>query len=537
MSKIKISIAIGCAILICVGIMFSCNKQDNKITDQIFPNTTVEKSAIDPKYKDVAYELSEDGIKEFYKIDKVPRVSGHPEAMRNYLLQWGNEHKVNTFLDTSGCVIMDVPATSGCENYPKILLQAHFDMVGATTDSSIDMINSPIDLEYDDNTGVIHSKDYKTSIGADNGTGVVTLLELAKNKNLVHGPLRLIYTYDEETTMEGAKNLSKEILDADNIINLDGFYAGQIVYASAGSYKTLVEKQYNLEPTTDTSTIEINVDGLKGGHSAIQIAKKVINANILMRDIMDDISSNDIAFNIVDFSGGNAANAIAGSGNLKIAVNNEDKDAAIDLINNRINSAKHNCTDENVDAQFDVDVTNENESALSQTDSLEVLNILKELPYGVKKINEDEKYIPITSINIGVVKFDNGKISIYSHARSSEEATITRIAIVYEHIYKTYNYDFKLLNRYPAFEEGKDKSLLNLALNSYKDVMGVEAKALAIHVGLESSWLYNKRPDARIITVGADSTAQHSPQECFYTKSFPHYFASLAYILDNINTI
>ena len=84
MTKLRNVLCVGCVILVCVGFMCACNKQNNKITDQIFPNTVVENSKIDSKYKDVAYELSEDGIKEFYEIDKVPRVSGHTEAMRNY---------------------------------------------------------------------------------------------------------------------------------------------------------------------------------------------------------------------------------------------------------------------------------------------------------------------------------------------------------------------------------------------------------------------------------------------------------------------
>lgn len=94
-------------------------------------------------------------------------------------------------------------------------------MVGVSTDESIDMKTTPLDPVYDKDSGQIYTRDHKTTLGADDGEGIVTLLAIASNKNVVHGPLRLLFTYDEETTMQGAKELSPNVLDSSFIINVD----------------------------------------------------------------------------------------------------------------------------------------------------------------------------------------------------------------------------------------------------------------------------------------------------------------------------
>lgn len=133
-------------------------------------------------------------------------------------------NSVNATLDKSGCIYIDIPATAGKENFKNIIIQGHMDMViNAKEDyKEFDPKTTPIELEYNEDTGEIHSKDYKTNIGADDGQGLGLCLAIAKHQNeFEHGPIRLLFTYDEETTFAGAKALDASLLNADYLINFD----------------------------------------------------------------------------------------------------------------------------------------------------------------------------------------------------------------------------------------------------------------------------------------------------------------------------
>ena len=186
-------------------------------------------------------EILEGVLDEFKKLAEIPRPSKHEEKISAYLQQDLIKFGFDVTQDKFKNIIVDVPASEGCENSPLTILQAHMDMVCVADEGyDFDPLTSPVKLLRDEKFLTAEG----TSLGADDGMGIAEILYITKNffegkfENVKHGPLRLIFTVDEEQGMSGAINIHTEHFDdARFMINCDSENFGDIVVGSAGNIR------------------------------------------------------------------------------------------------------------------------------------------------------------------------------------------------------------------------------------------------------------------------------------------------------------
>lgn len=163
-------------------------------------------------------ELLESVLDEFKKLTEIPRKSGHEKAVSDYLYGYLKELGFTVYQDEVNNLVADKAACTGFEHAPLTILQGHMDMVCVAEEgAAFDPLKDPIRLnrteEYLEAVG--------TSLGADDGIGVAEAIYILKNCR-EHGPLRAIFTVDEEQGMTGAIHLDKKYLaDASYLINCD----------------------------------------------------------------------------------------------------------------------------------------------------------------------------------------------------------------------------------------------------------------------------------------------------------------------------
>lgn len=134
--------------------------------------------------------------------------------------------------DEEGNVIIDKAGSAGHEDAPRTILQAHMDMVVVWEDGmDFDPLNDTITVINDGKT----LKAKGTSLGGDDGAGVALAMSILEDETAVHGPIRAIFTVDEEDGMSGADHLDPKHLDAKYLINLDWEEFGSLCNSSAGS--------------------------------------------------------------------------------------------------------------------------------------------------------------------------------------------------------------------------------------------------------------------------------------------------------------
>ena len=406
-------------------------------------------------------------------------------------------------------------------------------MVQTSADPSIDMSKTPVDIVFDEERNCLHSRDNKTNIGADDAEGMTALMALATNKNYSHGPLRMLFTYDEETTMEGAMKVSPEVVDAKYLINIDGGPVGGAEISSAGIFKVEITDNYQLETSKLDKKLDVNINGLYGGHSGVDIAKNRMSANVVMIEGLKKLIAEGVDFQIVNISGGNATNAIPSYANFTLLVKGSDVQKANDLLTEVFNSQKEGKNDDK-DANIEISESNRgDEKALSVAETNNLVELLGDMPHGCRETDKDDSSMPTVSSNLGIINLDNGHLKIVIHSRSNINGKNEELDQQLKDTCKKHEATYTVTNWYQPWEKNKDTRINDLYMKSFRNVCDVEPVEYTTHAGLECSRFLEKNSNLNMLCLGMDVANEHMVTEALYTKSMPLFFASLVNMLEN----
>ena len=199
----------------------------------------------------------------FCTLAQIPSPSLKEEKVIEKILSIFEENGIKASKDDYGNVKAKIPATDSTKK--PLLLSSHMDVVG---DDSL--VNIRLN-------GNIIETDKTRTLGADDKAGVAAAImlaiELSKNKELKHGGLEIVFTRDEEQNMTGIHNLKMEELEAEHVLVMDADKLGQVQIAGA-----------------DYTKLTLFVEGLKGGHSGIDIDDTTrLNAAKLVAELVNEI--------------------------------------------------------------------------------------------------------------------------------------------------------------------------------------------------------------------------------------------------------
>jgi len=253
----------------------------------------------------------------FHELTQIPRPSGKEEKVREYLVKVAKDNNLEVMVDETGNVIMRRPASPGYENRKIVTLQAHMDMVPQKNmDKTFDFEKDPIQTIIDGDW----VKADGTTLGADNGIGLAAILAVLTDKNLKTGMLEALITIDEERGMTGVFGLKPNVLKGDILLNLDSEDEGEIFIGCAGGMDASITFNISREPVpAGYKAFQIEIKGLKGGHSGLDINLGRLNANKGLNRFIKYAMDNLNAL-LVSFDGGSLRNAIPREANAIILV-------------------------------------------------------------------------------------------------------------------------------------------------------------------------------------------------------------------------
>src|SRR6185369_15610793 len=192
-------------------------------------------------YKEPDMTNAIDGLKPelfwkyFAEIARIPRPSKHEERIARFVLDTAKTLGLDATQDGCGNIVVRKPASPGREQAAGICLQAHLDMVCEKNAAKVhDFLKDPIELVRKGAVLMANS----TTLGADNGVGVAANLAIMEDRSLVHGPLELLFTVDEETGLTGAQNLDPALVESRTLLNLDSEDEGVLFVGCAGGRDT-----------------------------------------------------------------------------------------------------------------------------------------------------------------------------------------------------------------------------------------------------------------------------------------------------------
>ena len=450
-------------------------------------------------------------LSEFLELAKVPRPSHHEERVSEYLFQWAKRHGLAVEKDNMNEIIIDKPASPGCENVPRVIFQAHMDMVCVCEEGvTYDPMNDPIKVIND---GVTLTAD-GTSLGADDGIGVAMCLYLLQDDTLRHGPIRAIFTTNEEDGMD-SMDIDPKYLDGDYLVNLDWETLGSLCNSCAGgdffnySHKAEWEK-----PIVGCKTLTISFSGLLGGHSGVGINKGHANALVSIATLLAMLRQGGVSYRVASFSGGQAKNAIPAFGTATVVLSAAEEDRAkaiIETFRGEFAEAFGNIEPDMVFTTAFGDTAPDR--VLTGEIGYGMVGLMTTVPNNVHTMSPFIDGLVESSANLGVVSVDDDMVRFTVFARSSVAYQATQIGVICGALANSFGFTFDSEGHVPGWAVNPNSKLTHIACDAYKHLTGTDMIVEPVHAGVECGAFAEKNPHLDMISIGPTLVDVHTPNE------------------------
>jgi dipeptidase D len=460
----------------------------------------------------------------FYDLTQVPRPSHHEEQATAFVAAYGERLGLETSVDAVGNVIIRKPATPGMEDRPGVILQAHLDMVPQKTpDSTHDFLTDPIDAYIED--GWVHAD--RTTLGADDGSGVAIIMALLADEELVHPSLEALFTTNEEDGFTGINGLAPDVLQGQYYINIDNEVEGQFLISSAGGVYADVAAAYAEEATPDGMTgLEVTLDGLRGGHSGADIDKGRGSAHQLMARLLWNAPA-ELGVRLESLVGGNQANAIPRTTTATVAVPEEQVDAFTAYVAEFAATIQHELLVTEPDLTVNVAPADVPALVMATDAQQSLIGAVYGAPQGIIRMSDSVPGLVETSGNIGVLNIADGVLDAVIYVRSAVDSARDDAAARFRSVFELGGATVTLHDAYSGWPPNPDSPLLALMTQTYQDLFDVAPAAVAIHAGLETSVAGVTYPGLDMISIGPTLLNVHSPDERWEVASTPRVYELL----------
>lgn len=467
----------------------------------------------------------------FEAISNIPRGSGNEKGISDYLLNFGKSLGLESIQDKALNVIIKKPGTKGYENAPTVIIQGHMDMVCEKNNGvEHDFEKDPLKLRIVDD--YIYATD--TTLGADNGIAVAYAMAILASNDIPHPPIEVLITTDEETGMSGAMAINKEHIDGKILINLDNEEEGYLLVSCAGGIRSTATLNIEKQDIKDKKLIKINISGLKGGHSGMDIIKERGNSNKILGRVLKGISK-EVEFNIVKLNGGSKNNAIPREAEAVITINSSDEKTVIDVIRNWNDIIGNELRTQDSGLKIEaLSIDDKEEKEFTDESTKKVVDLLYIYPNGINSKSVEIDGLVESSTNLGVLTTSDTAVEFDSAIRSSVPSLKEEIVLRSKTIVELFGGEFTTTADYPGWEYNPDSKIREICQKVHKDLYGNEAKIVAIHAGVECGLFNEKLGDLDMISFGPNLYDVHTPDEHMSISSVRNCYEYLKAILKEI---
>ena len=466
--------------------------------------------------------------KHFAAICNIPHPSHHEEKIRQYVVDFAEAQGLEYKVDEANNVYVRKPATAGMENRKGIVIQAHLDMVPQkNNDKVFDFDNDPIEAYIDGEWVTANG----TTLGADNGIGAAAILAVLEDKTLVHGEVEALFTATEETGMDGAFGLKGGLLKGDILLNLDSETEGELYVGCAGGLDANITLPYTAEAApAGYVAYSVEVKGLKGGHSGIQIGYQRANANRELFRLLNHTAS-DVRLASVD--GGGLRNAIPREATAVVLVSEADA-AAFEA---EVAQAEKTLVAEFANIEDSISVKCTKCQMPTTVIPAQVAEKLAKAvigaPNGVVKMSVEMEGLVQTSSNLARVVSDGSVVKIQCLLRSSVNSEKHALGEAIKGVFELAGATVELSGDYDGWKPNMESPILHTMLASYESLYGVKPAVMAIHAGLECGIIGGKYEGLDMISFGPTICFPHSPDEKVEIASVEKFYSFLLHTLAN----
>ncbi len=488
---------------------------------------------------------------EFKALCQIPHPSGHLDAMRSFIEYKVKQAGLQPETDAVGNILVRMPATAGWDEKAKqqgrnaddvVVLQAHIDMVPqANADTPFDFYNDSLQLR------VVEGKMMATgtTLGADNGIGVAAMLAIIDananpnpnaNSDLVHGPLELLFTVDEETGMTGVRKMQSGWIRGNQMLNLDTEQEGELMVGCAGAVDIKADFQYKLEkgiPEGDKAVC-VSISGLKGGHSGMDIHLGRGNAcKLLVRFLKHVVVTFEAR--VAAIHGDGLRNAIPREASAVLTVPAEVVDELIDEVAYYQDLYRYELRGVDEGVTFTATMVDDPEWLLPEEVQDDILNSIEAAPDGLFRYSPDLPGVVETSSNLAAIRMEqegnNGRCDVIMMVRSMNEEMKRALSSRLQSCFILGGARVEFSAAYPGWEQPLHSALPQRVRSVYQRLFGCDMKVNSVHCGLECGILHDLYPSLEIVSFGPTIHHPHSPEESVEIESVQKFWQLLLNVI------
>ncbi len=464
----------------------------------------------------------------FADVCSIPHPSGHEARLRDYVLEFARKNMLAAECDAVGNVLLSKSASTGFEDRKTVLMQGHLDMVPEkNSDYNFDFTTQAVQPVIDGD----FIKAENTTLGADNGIGIAMALAAMTDRDLQHGPLKALFTIEEETGLTGAAQVAPAFIDTDIMLNLDSEDEGQLFIGCAGGARV----DFTFTPALMSmpagfACVQIAITGLKGGHSGCDIHLGRGNALKEAAALLASLEG-DFDIFLIEILGGDKDNAIPRESFVRLAVPSEK----VNELRQKVNEFAATCFNENDPGlKFEIKETAMVDQVLKPDFAVLLIRALDACPHGVMAESSEFPGVIETSTNLAAVKDVDGKILVLTSQRSLVNKKREEITDMIIRHFAELGADSRVSSQYPGWTPHADSEILQIAKAACKRQSGKEPEIVVIHAGLECGIIGEKHPGVDMISFGPDIIGPHAPGERVSISSTVRCYDLLKDILSHI---
>ena len=466
--------------------------------------------------------------KHFAEICNIPHPSHYEDAIRAYIVKWAEELGLEHKVDEAQNVYVYKPATPGMEDRKGIILQAHTDMVPQkNNDKEFDFENDPIEAYVDGEWVTANG----TTLGADNGIGAAAILAVLEDDTIAHGEIEALFTATEETGMDGAFGLKGGLLKGDILLNLDSETEGELYVGCAGGLDANITLPYApVAAPQGYKAYTLEVKGLKGGHSGIQIGYQRANAN---RELFRILLHTELEVLLASVDGGGLRNAIPREAVATVLVKESDAAAfeAAVAAHEKVVIAEYDGIEDSVS------ITATPTELPTEIIPSEVATALAKAvvgaPNGVVKMSIAMEGLVQTSSNLARVVSNGECVKLQCLLRSSVNSEKHALGEAIKGVFELAGATVELSGDYDGWKPNMASPILKAMTESYEALYGRQPAITAIHAGLECGIIGGVYPNLDMISFGPTICYPHSPDEKVEIASVAKFYDFLFHTLKN----
>lgn len=468
----------------------------------------------------------------FAEITQIPRPSGFMGPIQDYILKFGRDLGLKTDMDEVGNIIIHKPATPGMEGKPGIVLQGHLDMV-PQKNSNIDhnFEKDPIRPRIVD--GWVKATD--TTLGSDNGIGVSAAMAVLASKDLKHGPVEALFTIDEETGMYGAFGLKPGVFDAKILINMDSEEEGSLFVGCAGGINLTAEFNYDhlAEVPEGDIAVKLVLNGLKGGHSGVDIHLGRANANkLLFRFLKEAVA--DLEVRVASFSGGTLRNAIPRESWAIVTIPAEglqDLAEAVAEYESQLNDEFKGIENTLYFTLQQVDLP---AGLIPEEVQDDIINAVVAAHNGVYRMIPEMPAVVETSSNLAICESVEGLARCKFLVRSSADSMKETLVSTLQSLFALAGAKVTTDGDYPGWKPNLQSPIMDLMNKIYESDWKAKPHINVIHAGLECGIIQDAVGKLDMISFGPNISFPHSPDEGVEIASVERFWNYLVKVLAEI---